>query len=65
MMKSYMEEKKSRIEERLSQLVHTDVKPFSTLYESMNYSLMAGGKRIRPILFLAVLAIVSRYCLCP
>lgn len=55
MMKSYMEEKKSRIEERLSQLVHTDVKPFSTLYESMNYSLMAGGKRIRPILFLAVL----------
>lgn len=55
MMNAYMEEKKALIEERLSQLVHTDVEPFSKLYEAMNYSLMAGGKRIRPILFLAAL----------
>ena len=54
-LKEYLRERKELVDARLAQLLHTDVEPFENLYKSMNYSLMAGGKRIRPILLLAVI----------
>jgi len=51
---SYLEEKVSFIEAHLLDALETEAVP-QTLYESMKYSLMAGGKRLRPILVLAVL----------
>ncbi len=58
--KEYMKEKKSQIDARLGTLLQTDVSQFSTLYKAMNYSLMAGGKRIRPILLLATLEALGK-----
>ncbi len=48
-------DKKAMIEEVLSGLLHAENPAHRTLYESMNYSLLAGGKRIRPALFLRAL----------
>ncbi len=54
-IKSYIKEKQSEIEMALS----TCLRPYEVgaerLFEAMEYSLMAGGKRLRPLLFLAVL----------
>jgi len=55
-----MEEQKKHIDARLKELLCTDVKAFETLYESMNYSLNGGGKRIRPILMLAVIEMLGK-----
>mgnify|MGYP000090316511 FL=1 len=52
MFKDYLNDKKNHIETALKQLLQTKQPQFGTLYESMNYSLMAGGKRIRPVLML-------------
>lgn len=43
-------ERRALIENRLARLCNADEQPHKKLLESMNYSLMAGGKRIRPIL---------------
>ena len=48
--KQVYEERRALIETRLAQLCGVDEVPHKKLLESMNYSLMAGGKRIRPIL---------------
>jgi len=48
--KQVYEERRVLIEARLAQLCGVDEIPHKKLLESMNYSLMAGGKRIRPIL---------------
>ena len=58
--KEYMRSQKEMLDARLAELVRTDVPQFSQLYEAMNYSLNAGGKRIRPILFLAVLEALGK-----
>ena len=55
MFKDYLNDKKNHIETALKQLLQTKQPQFGTLYESMNYSLMAGGKRIRPVLMLATI----------
>lgn len=52
---AYMQEQKQRIDCRLAQLLQPERPQFARLYEAMNYSLLAGGKRIRPILLLATL----------
>ncbi len=52
-------EKKKQIEATLQTLLQTEETDLSVLYESMNYSLLAGGKRIRPILFLSVLDVLG------
>ena len=44
---------KNEIEEELEKYIRKDACPERVLNESMEYSLMAGGKRIRPILVLA------------
>ncbi len=50
-LKSYLQEKQTIVENALAQCL-TPQKPF-TIYEAMNYSLLAGGKRLRPILAIA------------
>lgn len=56
----YMRKKKQQIDTHLSTLLQTDIPQFSTLYKAMNYSLMAGGKRIRPILLLATIEALGK-----
>ncbi len=48
---AYLTQRKSQVELALDQLVPPGHPP--TLYEAMRYSLLAGGKRLRPILCLA------------
>lgn len=59
-LNEYMREKKGLIDHRLAELLHTEIAQFSRLYEAMNYSLLAGGKRIRPILLLATLEALGK-----
>jgi geranylgeranyl diphosphate synthase type II len=51
-IKSYLREKRELVESFLESYFETPLKP-SVLYESMKYSMLAGGKRIRPVLCLA------------
>ena len=55
MLKTYLETSKQSIEHWLSTVLHSPIPEYKRLYESMNYSLLQGGKRIRPILTKAVL----------
>lgn len=52
MIQDILQKKKEQIEKRLRHLLISDINAHDTLYASMNYSLLAGGKRIRPSLFL-------------
>jgi geranylgeranyl diphosphate synthase type II len=53
-LKDYIEEKAALIEDRLAEYMNTNEIP-DTLRQSMAYSLLAGGKRLRPVLVLATL----------
>ena len=44
---------RAAVEERLESLF-SDVRPYGQLQKAMSYSLLAGGKRVRPVLTLAV-----------
>lgn len=55
MIKDLLQMKQKLINDRLSCLLKADIREHETLYASMNYSLLAGGKRIRPFLFLTIL----------
>lgn len=50
-----MAEKKACIDRYLKTLLEADCAEHKILYDAMNYSLLAGGKRIRPSLFLLLL----------
>lgn len=50
---AYLEDKCARIEKYLEELIPADAKPKSRLWEAARYSLLAGGKRLRPVLVLA------------
>jgi len=52
-LKQYLLEKKIEVEKALEESVQADRKEVEKICESMRYSLLAGGKRIRPILCLA------------
>ncbi len=52
-LKEYMAERLPAIERALDESVLSTVPQTATICESMKYSLMAGGKRIRPILCIA------------
>lgn len=56
---TYLSEKTAYIEECLLPALEWEGVPES-LYESMKYSLMAGGKRLRPMLVLAVLEALDK-----
>ncbi len=52
MMKAELQNKVELVEEALSKQFSDHV-PYGTLYEAMRYSLLAGGKRLRPVFALA------------
>lgn len=52
-LKTYLEEKRSLIDENILILLGPPERYPPTLYKSIHYSLFAGGKRIRPILAIA------------
>ncbi len=52
MIREILQAKKEIVEKALESLLISDRREHDVLYESMNYSLLAGGKRIRPALFL-------------
>lgn len=55
MIKSYLKEKASLIDQALDQMTSEIKHVPEVLLESMRYSLLAGGKRLRPILVLATI----------
>lgn len=60
MFKEYLAASKQNIEQWLDEVLISPNQEFKPLYESMNYSLMQGGKRIRPILSKAVLEMLHK-----
>ncbi len=52
MLKVYLEERKHWVEKWLAAWVAQESPKAPGIYEAMNYSLMAGGKRLRPILLM-------------
>ena len=55
MVKQYLIDSKYIVEGWLETLLVSPNEEYKKLYEAMNYSLLQGGKRIRPILTKAVL----------
>lgn len=49
----YLEQKREEVDRFLDQIIPEAQIPPATLHEAMRYSLLAGGKRIRPILAIA------------
>ncbi len=58
-LKIYLEEKRDIVEKNLLRLLGPPERYPLTLYQSLHYSLFAGGKRIRPILAMAAVEAVS------
>mmetsp|Transcript_32515 Transcript_32515/g.73453 ORF Transcript_32515/g.73453 Transcript_32515/m.73453 type:complete len:340 (+) Transcript_32515:57-1076(+) len=52
-LKEYLETKRVAVEKALGESIVTTCPETETITESMRYSLMAGGKRIRPIMCIA------------
>lgn len=52
-LKSYMDERASAVEETLRRVLPPEGEFPATIHRAMRYSALAGGKRLRPILFLA------------
>ena len=52
-IKDYLEHNRLAVDRFLDQVSPPAATPPTTLHESMRYSLMAGGKRVRPILTIA------------
>lgn len=50
---NYLSEKKKIVEDELNSLLRNPGAPLGTLEESIRYSALAGGKRLRPILSIA------------
>lgn len=51
-LEDWMKEKVNQVDDALSQLIIQKENPQYIIYESMKYSLMSGGKRLRPLLLL-------------
>ena len=52
-LKTYLEEKRAIVNEALKEIFPPSTAPSRQIVEAMNYSLFAGGKRLRPILCMA------------
>ena len=59
MIETILKKKQKIINEALKTLLVPDRPETVLLYEAMNYSLLAGGKRIRPALFLMTLDLLG------
>jgi geranylgeranyl diphosphate synthase type II len=57
-LKAYMDEMAAWISSQMLSFLPEEIPP--TLYESMKYSLQAGGKRIRPILLLSTIEALGK-----
>lgn len=55
MIADYLQEKQKTVDAALQRAVSPHNEKAEVIFEAMEYSLMAGGKRLRPILFLATL----------
>ena len=58
-LKSYIQAKGELVHVALKEVMSFPSGPFDLLVESMNYSLFAGGKKIRPVLCLAACELVG------
>ncbi len=52
---AYLKEQGARVDARLATILPHLPNASAKLYDAMSYSLLAGGKRLRPIFFLTVL----------
>jgi len=52
-IQTYLDQQRQRVEQFLERSIPASPAPPQRLYESMRYSLLGGGKRIRPILTMA------------
>jgi geranylgeranyl diphosphate synthase type II len=59
-LKQYLKERQDLVNRYLQERVPTKAPPAPIIFEAMNYSLSAGGKRLRPILVLASWEACSR-----
>ena len=50
--KEWFKEKVSIVDEYLGQIIEVKENPQKIIYQAVNYSLLSGGKRLRPVLFL-------------
>ncbi|HQC70750.1 MAG TPA: polyprenyl synthetase family protein [Sedimentibacter sp.] len=50
--KEWFKEKVSIVDEYLGQIIEAKENPQKIIYQAVNYSLLSGGKRLRPVLFL-------------
>lgn len=50
--KNWLNEKTNKVEQYLKHAVKESENPQKLIYEAMNYSLLSGGKRLRPVLLL-------------
>ena len=55
MIANYLQEKQNVVEAALKRAVLPHNEKAQIIYDAMEYSLMAGGKRLRPVMFLTVL----------
>ena len=61
-LEAYSAEKVSKINDSLKVLLQPNDSNAAVLYDAMNYSVFAGGKRLRPLMFLAVLDTLGEKC---
>src|SRR5436190_3803529 len=59
-IKDYLEQKRDDVDRFLDSVMPSVTTAPTTLHESMRYSLMAGGKRVRPILAIATAEAVGQ-----
>ncbi|HLA62098.1 MAG TPA: polyprenyl synthetase family protein, partial [Nitrospiraceae bacterium] len=59
-IKDYLEQKRDDVDRFLDSVMPSATTAPTTLHESMRYSLMAGGKRVRPILAIAAAEAVGQ-----
>lgn len=59
-IKDYLEKNRVDVDRFLDSVMPGSTTPPTTLHESMRYSLMAGGKRVRPILVIAAAEAVGQ-----
>jgi geranylgeranyl diphosphate synthase, type II len=52
-LEHYLSTRKSMVDKKLIELLPNSAEPMSRLEEAMRYSILAGGKRLRPILCIA------------
>lgn len=58
--KNWMNEKISKVDENLGTIIKEEENPQKVIYQAMNYSLMSGGKRLRPVLLLGTYEIFQK-----